>query len=361
MRLKYLKEKQDLKAQHTQLMAAFAELDPDPVFRFDDEGRIIMANEAGVKLFPNNYAVGKSLHEIIPNIKNIDLENLIKNSKHSILITPVGEEYYKFILRGIPDLNIGQIYGSNISDLKQTEEQLIYALNQAEESEKLKSYFLAQISHEIRSPLTAVLGFNTIIREEVKEHLTEELDYAFLAIENSGKRLKRTIDQLLNMSQLHLGKIETKKEKIDLNKLLKGLVDEYQSEVKAKKLDLLYEQKIKETELIGDNYAINQIFLNLVDNAIKYTEKGVIKIIVNRNEERNIIVSVADSGIGMSQNYVDKLFTPFTQEVMGYNRPFEGTGIGLAICNKYAELNDAEIKVSSVKNHGSIFTVIFKN
>ena len=117
----------------------------------------------------------------------------------------------------------------------------------------------------------------------------------------------------------------------------------------------------RDNVLDNDKNASRQIFIHLVDNAIKYTQNGTVRVLLDRNKDGRLYVAVSDTGIGMSEDYMKQLFTPFTQEVMGYNRPFEGNGLGLALCKKYSDLINAEIKVSSVKDEGSIFTVQFKD
>ncbi len=359
MRGHFVLGKKDIKAKQTQLMAAFAELDPDPVFQFDETGKILITNKAGSELCKNIYVVGKNLKELIKEIDQIDLHESIEKGRNIDLISQIDDKYYKFTITGLPEMGIGQIYGSDITDLKLAENKLKAALKKIEDSEKIKSYFLAQMSHEIRSPLTAVLGFNTLIKDEIKEKISPDLEYAFMAIENSSRRLTRTIEQLLNMAQLQTGKYDSKFEKIDLNELVRGLISKYDSEAKSKSLDLYYENLIADAVIFGDKYALNQILLNLIDNAIKYTEKGIVKAVIDRDKNNKIFVSVLDTGIGLLKEYIEDIFKPFTQEVMGYNRPFEGNGLGLALCKKFAELNNADILVSSEKNKGSNFTLIF--
>jgi signal transduction histidine kinase len=188
MRDHFQQEKIDLRSKHTQLMAAFAEMDPDPIFRFDEDGKVVMANQAGNELLKNDFVIGKKLENFIPEIKQVDIKGCIREGLQLDVGAPIGDKYFRFTLTGLPGMGIGQIYGSDITELKETENKLIDAAKKAEDSEKIKSYFLAQMSHEIRSPLTAVLGFNAIIKEELQGQgsITEDLSYAFNAVEVSG-------------------------------------------------------------------------------------------------------------------------------------------------------------------------------
>ena len=112
--------------------------------------------------------------------------------------------------------------------------------------------------------------------------------------------------------------------------------------------------------VICDSYTVIQMLSNLLDNAIKYTPKGKVELILSKNSDGEIYFEVKDTGIGISEEFRENLFSPFTQEETGYTRKFEGTGLGLALVKKYAELNNAEIKVRTEKGKGSSFTVVFK-
>jgi len=359
MRTHFDAEKLDLKLQYAQLMAAFAEADPDPVFRFDETGKITMTNEAGTKLIHSLSKNSKNLNTLIPEISNLDLGSCIKDGKTFDIVAKINDKSYKFTLTGLPEMKIGQIYGSDITELKLVEDQLKQALRKAEDSEKIKSYFLAQMSHEIRSPLTAVLGFNSIIKDEISENITENLEFAFNAIEKSGRRLTRTIDQLLNMANLQTGGYESKIEGVDIQKLVENIMEEYSPDIFSRNLKFIFERKTQDKFVKIDKYGLTQILESIIDNAIKYTNKGEVKIIIDKTEEGKKFISVADTGIGMSDEFVQELFKPFTQEVMGYNRPFEGNGLGLALSKKYADMNNIDVLVESEKNKGSVFTVLF--
>ncbi len=352
MRHHFLKEKSDIEHQHTQLMAALAEYDPDPVLRFNSVGKIIMANEASCELFLGNYLIGKKLYEVLPELVEIDFERCIKEGNFINITCRLADKYYNFIVRGIPELNIGQIYGSDITSLKT-------ALKKSTESDKLKTFFLSQMSHEIRTPVNAIMGFNAILRDSVSGTLDPELSYSFEAIDTSCQRLIRTIDQLLNMSQLQSGSYKAEFEKIKLDELVEGVINNYISDASSKNLGLHYINNLKGATVVKDKYSITQILSNILDNAVKYSSKGDIKVLVDKNIHNKIFVSVSDSGIGISKDYLERIFTLFSQEQMGYNRKFEGNGLGLALSKRFADLNDISIDVKSVRDEGSTFTIIF--
>jgi signal transduction histidine kinase len=122
-------------------------------------------------------------------------------------------------------------------------------------------------------------------------------------------------------------------------------------------LKFLNEESIGKIE--GDEYTITQLFANLIDNAIKYTNDGSITIEVKKDSEEFIVVNVTDTGVGISEEFQENLFQPFSQEETGYTRKFEGNGLGLALVKKYCELNNAKIFCNSKKGEGATFTVVF--
>ncbi|MGE5431731.1 MAG: ATP-binding protein [Syntrophomonadaceae bacterium] len=248
----------------------------------------------------------------------------------------------------------------DITQMKASEEELRLAKEVAEKSERLKTEFLAQISHEIRTPVNTMMSFISLIRDEMEGKLPEELKSGFKMIDNGARRLIRTIDLLLDMSQVQSGNLKINPEEIDLGKeVLENLIFDFHSVAKLKGLKLDYTNLCSDSVLSADLYTVNQIFVNLIDNAIKFTLEGSVEVKVYRDDVNRLCVNIIDTGIGISEEYLPNLFTPFSQEKTGYTRQFDGNGLGLALVEKYAELNNAEIRVQSRKNEGSVFTVVF--
>ncbi len=250
---------------------------------------------------------------------------------------------------------------SDISERKRTEKELIAAKEKAEESDKLKSEFLAQMSHEIRTPLNAIVGNVEYLNDTLNEQMNSDTRDSFEGIDLASKRIIRTVDLILNVAELQTSGYKPLFEKIDLNlDVLYKLYQEYLPSAKQKGLEFLYTCKEKVAIVNADGYSIAQIFANLIDNAIKYTIKGKVEILLGKNTNSEIFVEVKDTGIGMSKEFQQKLFEPFTQEEQGYTRSYDGSGLGLALVKNYCEINNAIIEVESEKNVGSTFRVIFK-
>jgi PAS domain S-box-containing protein len=248
----------------------------------------------------------------------------------------------------------------DITQRKKMTEELIRAREKAIASEKVKSEFLAQMSHEIRTPLNIILGNTSFIKEELITNELKEFIDVFDAIEYSSKRIIRTIDLILNMAELQTGVFIPALKEVDIDKeIIRPLIQEHHSLAASKNLELNYECKIKNAKYFVDEYCVMQIFANLIDNAIKYTNKGKVEVKLFKNKSENIVVEVKDTGIGIGKEYMQNLFKPFEQEEKGYTRTFEGNGLGLALVKNYCDLNNAKIEVESTKGIGSTFRVIF--
>ncbi|MDQ7817825.1 MAG: PAS domain-containing sensor histidine kinase [Melioribacteraceae bacterium] len=359
MRRKHLQEQENLKLQQAELMALFAELSPDPIFRFDEKGKIVLANNSAHHVFPHKILVGEDVEKVFPFMKSFDIHDIITNHRTVSYTTLLGENYFQFIIAGVPKFKFCQVYGRDISDLKKTEKDLKLALEKAEESKKLKEFFLAQISHEIRSPLNVISGYSDLLMQELHDKSSEYNDI-LRSIINNGKRLYRTFDLMLNMSQLQTGKYETRFEKIDILALMNTIVNEFRTFADEKNIKFGLTNKLEADHTItADHYSIAQIFVNLIDNAIKYTPQGRVDVILYW-DNNNLCVDVQDTGIGIAKEYQGKLFTPFSQADMSYTRPYEGTGLGLALVKIFIDLNRAKIKVNSEPGNGTTFTVILK-
>ncbi len=249
---------------------------------------------------------------------------------------------------------------TDISEMKKAEKELIQAKEIAEKSDRLKSEFLMQISHEIRTPISVISSFISVLKEEMNSLTKDELSDILKSIESSSLRIIRTIELIINMSEMQIGTYNPTWEKIDLIKdVLLRLQREFLLAAKNRNLELIFTMQVEDAFIYGDRYSINQIFDNLLDNAIKYTQKGKIEILVTGDDDKRIKIVVEDTGIGISDEYMNNLFKPFLQEEQGYSRRFEGNGLGLALVKKYCDLNGIQISVESKKEVGSKFTLTF--
>lgn len=248
----------------------------------------------------------------------------------------------------------------DITEKRKAEQILIKAKEEAEKSDKLKSEFLAQMSHEIRTPINSLLNSVGLIKDELFKKITDDIQSCFSIIDRSSHRIIRTIDSILNMSEIQTGTYDLQLTMLDLkNDIFKPLMNEFRFLAVSKGIKLNLNTSVADLTLELDEYSVKQIFANLIDNAIKFTNSGSVDINIYRNNMGSLNVEVQDTGIGISKEYLPELFKPFTQEEQGYTRKYEGNGLGLALVAKFCEFNGASITVESEKGQGTLFRVNF--
>ena len=289
--------------------------------------------------------------------KLTNMQRRLKHSRGRVIFT---NEFARLFI----DEEGREVIEGTIEDITEkvlAQRTIIEAKEKAEKSDKLKSQFLAQMSHEIRTPINSILNFSTLLREDLEGKVDEDLEIGFSIMQNAGRRIMRTIDLLLNMSELQTGTYEMNPRQLNLRKeLLDSLYLEFKIVAREKKLMIkLLDETDSKAVVYVDEYTLGQIFNNLIDNAIKYTDEGGITIHLSYDGKNRTKVEISDTGIGMSEGYLPSLFNPFTQEEEGYTRKYEGNGLGLALVKEYCELNDIEISVKSKKGVGSTFTLLF--
>jgi len=252
----------------------------------------------------------------------------------------------------------GQLQAYNA--LQESNQQLTKAKEDAEKSDRLKSEFLAQMSHEIRTPIHILMSYSSLIKDEIEDSLDEDLRSNFNAIDDAGRRIIRTTDLILNMSEIQTGNYEFDAVEFNIyDEVLVSIYNEFKELARSLNIEFTLNQLSETASIFADKYSVYQIFTNLIDNAFKYTPSGRIEINYYRDKKNLPTIEVIDTGIGIAKQYIPNLFKPFTQEEQGYNRRFEGNGLGLALVKSYCDMNNATIKVKTVKNFGTTFTIKF--
>lgn len=276
-------------------------------------------------------------------------DNIFDSFLMTVIIFPI---LYFFFLRPLT-LEINRRRKINV--------ELEIAKEKAELSDKLKTEFLAQMSHEIRTPINILINYAHLIKEELDIPIGSDLSNYFDGWEIGSKRLIRTIESILYMSQLQIGAYNPTFEKIEPNEILIQKVKELEHYAKDKGLMIRLNISKADYSLDADKFSIEQIFQHLIENAINFTFQGYIEITLGKDNKQKIFFSITDTGVGISEDFFPKLFLPFTQEDQGYTRKFEGNGLGLALVKGFCEINKAEIEVISSKGKGTTFQITFSN
>jgi len=360
---------------------------PDATFVINKNGTVIAWNRAIEKLtgVKATHVLGKDNYEYAlpfygerrPVLIDIVLKSdpSLENTNNSI------RKQYDGTLSGevfVPDLNgkgtyllesaavlfdsEGEVYGAiesirDITERKLAEEDLKSAKDRAESAMKAKSEFLANMSHEIRTPMNAVIGMTGLLMDA--DLMPEQRDY-LETIRNSGNALMSIINDILDYSKIDSGKMKIENQPFDLQNCIEISVDLVAAKAAEKGLELTYYQEEGVPQrLLGDETRLRQILINLLGNAIKFTEKGDVSLSVNASTadggKIELHFSIKDSGIGISKESQSKLFQSFTQVDSSTTRFYGGTGLGLAISKRLVEMMGGKIWVESELGLGSTF------
>lgn len=242
----------------------------------------------------------------------------------------------------------------DITKQKLYEAGLIRAREEAEAISRLKSAIVTNMSHEVRTPLTAIMGFAAVLAQEVPVEYRDHLNH----IEQNGRRLLNTLNAVLNLSCLEAGTLKLNFEPVNVAEEVYEKAALLRPLAEKKGLVLHVEPTKPEIYACLDQVCLDSILNNLITNAIKFTEQGVVSIAVGDTQDR-VEIQISDTGIGISEAFLEYLFDEFKQESTGTTRMYEGIGLGLPVTKKFVELMEGEISVVSEHGKGSTFTVAF--
>ncbi|NJO80508.1 MAG: PAS domain S-box protein [Cyanobacteria bacterium RM1_2_2] len=345
------------------------------IFVKDWQGRFLMANQATADIYgvAVEEVIGKTDLDFNSNLAQVE-EFLATNreviQQRQIRVIPIQvinnfrneSRCYRVAISPFIDAE-GQVQGiigvaSDITDLKQTEEELRQAKEAAEAANLAKSQFLANMSHELRTPLNAILGFAQLLNDE--NSLPSQREQLRIIL-RSGEHLLELINDVLEMSKIDAGRITLNETSFDLHQLLTSLQEMLDIKAAAKRLRLVFERLPNVPQYVRtDENKLRQVLLNLLGNAIKFTFAGTVKLRVSAsplfgNSDTILLnFAVEDTGPGIAASEIDSLFEPFVQTNTGQQSQ-EGTGLGLAISRRFVELMGGQIGVRSTQGQGATF------
>ncbi|WML33806.1 CHASE4 domain-containing protein [Clostridium sp. OS1-26] len=307
--------------------------------------------------------IGKKAKDI-----GLKFENSIVSWKELLSRTVINGEKIKFELSSpinnkcylvsayCPEENYCIALFKDITELKEVENQLILARDSAESANAAKSIFLANMSHEIRTPMNAVIGMTELL---AKSQLNDKQKEIVSLIDDAGRLLLNLINDILDYSKVDAGKMTLNCFEFDLNSVIKSVADIMSVKAYEKKLSLVTLVSPEIPTIIGDGDKLRQVLLNLVGNAIKFTNNGevIIKAFLNKITENHAVVDfeVSDTGIGIAPDKIKKLFKPFVQADGSTTRKFGGTGLGLSISKGIIDLMKGNIMLDSTPGKGTTF------
>jgi PAS domain S-box-containing protein len=349
------KELNEAKLQAEQLsnyMNAVFECTPDAIMVTDLKGNILMGNDTAHKMLGD--LLGKNISQFV-NLKKASFDGKTGVSAECELLT-MSQEMIPVRMTSGALVNQGESTGHVYSfhDVRATMNTLA-ELEEAKSDSQAKSQFLANMSHEIRTPLNSVIGLSDYLVETAE--LGENNKY-LQQIRASGQALLAIVNDILDISKIEAGELSIERAPFSLESVVKDVIGICAIHAQAKNLKLEYKMdKGLSERFIGDRLRVRQIILNFLSNAIKFTEKGIVEIVVMPcvNYRAGFRVSVLDSGVGIPEDVQAKLFTPFKQGDNSTTRKFGGTGLGLSIARQLSEMMGGIVGLRSVVGKGSEF------
>ncbi|MEI6061614.1 MAG: PAS domain S-box protein [Bacteroidota bacterium] len=348
----------------------------DAILMMDSKGQVSYWNPSAERIFgyTRQEALGKDLHSfIVPEryykAHQVAFPNFLLSGCGSAIGKTLDLEARRkdgteiFVQLSLSSIQISAEWNAigilrDVTEQKNTEAALIRAKQEAEKANRFKSVFLANMSHEIRTPLNAIIGFSQLLNRD-KRLSDSQKEYSFSII-RAGEHLLALINDILELSKIEAGRIELNPSNVDLYALLDDIRTIFKERAKSKKLRFISEMAVDMQRFVFvDESKLRQIFVNLIGNALKFTEEGGIAVRTRIDyidaDTSRLIVEVQDSGPGIAEHELGTLFKQFEQTSSGINNG-SGTGLGLALSRELALLMGGDISVTSEPGKGSVFT-----
>jgi len=338
---------------------------PDLIFRFSRDGTILdfkASKNTALYAQPREF-IGRKLCTVLPieiaqktmfSIEQTINTGIPQAIEYQLLIDGKMRDYEARIVASGDEEVISIV--RDITDRKQIENALLESKEAAVAGSSAKSQFLATMSHELRTPLNAILGLSQLLQQEIFGEVNPKQKEYIDCIHSSGEHLLDLINDILDLSKVEAGREDLAPLPLDVKELGEACLSLIRDRAVEKKLQLIYQIDPQITTCVGDERRIKQMLLNLLSNAVKFTSIGTVSLRVKKVPS-GIAFSVTDTGIGIDQSQLKFLFEPFQQLDSRLNRQYEGTGLGLALTRKLAQLHGGDVMVQSTLGKGSQFTL----
>jgi signal transduction histidine kinase len=324
---------------------------PNAVLVTDAKGTVVLCNSQSEKMF--KYSVDEFY---LKNLDQLIASNMATRKDGSTFPIEIS-------LKALPDLSNAGNYTcvviSDISERKRVEDAINAAKELAEDASRMKSSFLANMSHELRTPLSAIIGYSELLKEDAQElELHQFVSYSE-TIHSAGEYLLQLINGILDLSKIEAGKMDLYLEDIELAEMIHDVKNIVLPMMEKNKNQFVVECEFVSKSIHADVTKIKQILFNLLSNAAKFTQGGLITLNIKNSvvEGKNcILFSVSDTGIGLTPKQMSKLFSDFAQADSETSKKYGGTGLGLSICRRFCQMMGGDVTVSSIIDEGSCFT-----
>jgi two-component system phosphate regulon sensor histidine kinase PhoR len=313
----------------------------DGLIAVDKQGKILFCNDIFKEIFETGDAEGKFYWETIRDRSFNDFIKDVQEEKRS-KVKEIEREDRLFQCQAI---------------LLSSRQEIVITLHDLTEIrrlEKIKKDFISNVSHELRTPLTAIKGFTETLSDEVDGKCQSYVD----VIDRHTNRLIYIVKDLLLLSQLEEGETKLDLEKVDLSKLIKSILTIFDQEIKKKGLTLHLDIDSGFPIIKADAFKLEQMFINIFDNAVKYTDKGKIEIFLKRIDKDSVSISIKDTGLGIPKEHLPRVFERFYVVDKSRSRTLGGTGLGLSIVKHISLLHKGNVSVESTLGEGTSFTII---